>query len=177
MTKENSYGFDGTISQYPYQYTQDISFIRKNIHDHNDDENTNLSFLTDQYKDIFLKIDIEGGEYPWLLHLENSQLENFKQIVIEFHGLTDDGWGATQEVKTRCLEKLSKTHYIVHAHGNNYGISVNYIPDVLELTYVNKKCFDSIPERNEIPFPTLLDFPNDPYQQEISLKVYPFVKA
>jgi hypothetical protein len=27
IVKENSYGFDGTISNYPYEYTQDIQFL------------------------------------------------------------------------------------------------------------------------------------------------------
>jgi uncharacterized Rossmann fold enzyme len=39
----------------------------------------------------------------------------------------------------KCVRKLSKTHYIVHAHGNNNSHVHNNIPDVIELTYVNKK--------------------------------------
>lgn len=59
MNKNDCYGFDGTINNYPYQYTQNIQFIKKNINNFND--NTNMSFLTDKYYNIFLKIDIEGG--------------------------------------------------------------------------------------------------------------------
>ena len=51
-----------------------------------------------------------------------------------------------RKVRTKCLEKLSNTHYIVHAHGNNYGSVVNKIPDVIELTYVNKNCFNLVPK-------------------------------
>ena len=49
MNKTNSFGFDGTIQDYPYRYTNKISFIKKNIHNVNDDSNTNLSFLTEKY--------------------------------------------------------------------------------------------------------------------------------
>ncbi len=171
INKNNSYGFDGTINDYPYQYTQNIQFIKKNINNFNDDYNSNLLYLIDKYNHIFLKMDIEGGEYPWLLQMNESQLNKFKQIIIEFHGITNDGWNCNYNDKVKCLEKLSKTHYIVHAHGNNHGPVVNGIPDVIELTYVNKNYFDSIPELNTQPLPIAnLDFPNN-----INLKDIKFI--
>lgn len=30
----------------------------------------------------------------------------------------------------------------IHAHGNNHGTVVNNIPDVIELTYINKNYFN-----------------------------------
>ncbi len=176
MNQYNSFGFDGTISNYPYEYTNKINFIKKNISSFNDDNNSNLSTLMNTYKNIFLKIDIEGGEYPWLLSVDEQQLNSFKQIVIEFHGITNDGWGSSYGDKIKCLEKLSKTHYIIHAHGNNYGPIVNNIPDVIELTYVNKNYFSSPPEFNTTTLPNPnLDFPNGP-KNDINLNFYPFVK-
>ncbi len=176
MNRDNSFGFDGTISKYPSEYTEKITFLKKNIGDVNNDENTNLDFLIDKYNTIFLKMDIEGGEYPWLLNISESQLQKFKQITIEFHGITDDNWGCTYDNKIKCLEKLSKTHYIIHAHGNNNAHVVKNIPDVIELTYVNKKYFDSIPELNRISLPIdNLDYPNVSRKKDISLNVYPFV--
>jgi hypothetical protein len=178
LNEYNCFGFDGTINNYPYQYTNKISFIKKNINSFNDDNNSNLSFLTNKYNNIFLKMDVEGGEYPWLLQIDETQLDKFKQIVIEFHGITNDGWNCSYADKVRCLKKLSKTHYIVHAHGNNYGPVVNNIPDVIELTYVNKKYFDSVPELNTISLPIAnLDFSNYTPKNDINLNFYPFVKS
>ena len=178
MNEYNSFGFDGTISNYPYNYTKKISFIKKNIHSINDDNNSNLSFLIEKYNNIFLKMDIEGGEYPWLLQIDETQLNKFKQIVIEFHGITNDGWGCNYNDKVKCLEKLSKTHYIVHAHGNNCGPVLNNIPDVIELTYINKKYFNSVPELNTQSLPIAsLDFPNNHNSNDINLKFYPFVNS
>jgi hypothetical protein len=169
------FAFDSTIDDYPYHYTQNIQFIKKNIGKCNDDHNTNLSFLTNQYDNIFLKMDIEGGEYPWLLQLDERQLNKFKQIVIEFHGITNNGWNCNYNDKIKCLKKLSKTHYIVHAHGNNCGQVINNIPDVIELTYVNKKYFNSIPRLNTSPLPiNNLDFPNYIYLSDINLNFPPF---
>ena len=178
MNQNNSFAFDRTIDDYPYHYTQNIQFIKKNINNFNDDNNTNLSFLTDKYNNIFLKIDIEGGEYPWLLQIDETQLNKFKQIVIEFHGITDNGWGCNYNDKVKCLEKISKTHYIVHAHGNNYGSVVNGIPEVIELTYIKKNYFNSVPELNTHSLPIAnLDFSNNTNSEDINLNFYPFFKS
>ena len=178
MNEYNSFGFDGTINSYPYHYTNNISFIKKNIYCFSDNNNSDLSYLINKYNNIFLKMDIEGGEYNWLLSIDESKLSKFKQIVIEFHGITDNSWGCHYDNKIKCLEKLSNTHYIIHAHGNNYGKVVNNIPDVIELTYVNKKYFDSVPELNTQSLPIHdLDFPNNLRANDISLNFYPFKKS
>jgi len=178
MNEDNSFGFDGTIQNYPDGYTKKISFIKKNINKFNDDNNSNLSFFIEKYNNIFLKMDIEGGEYPWLLQIDENQLNKFKQIVIEFHGITNNGWGCNYNDKVKCLEKLSKTHYIVHAHGNNHGPVVHNIPDVIELTYVNKNYFNFVPELNTQSLPIAnLDFSNNTRLNDINLNFYPFVKS
>jgi hypothetical protein len=45
MNEYNSFAFDGTINSYPYNYTNKISFIKKNISYCNNNDNTNLSYL------------------------------------------------------------------------------------------------------------------------------------
>ena len=69
--------------------------------------------LINSKKNIFLKMDIEGGEYPWLHSLSKNQLLKFKQIVIEFHS-------PFLKYRYDTLEKLSQTHFLVDIHGNNY---------------------------------------------------------
>lgn len=176
MNKENCFGFDGTIHDYPYQYTNKISFTRKNIGAVDNNHLCNLSSLMSQYNNIFLKMDIEGGEYEWLKYVSESQLKKFKQIVIEFHGLTNNGWGCSYDEKVQCLSKLNKTHYIIHAHCNNYGPVVHGFPDVLELTYVRKDYFNGVvPELNKVTLPIPgLDFPNNPSVPDIDLNHEPF---
>ena len=176
MKKENNFAFDGTIVDYPYNYTSEITFIKKNINSYDDVHNTNLFFLIEKYNNIFLKMDIEGGEYPWLLSINEEQLNKFKQITIEFHGINDDTWGCSYDNKIKCFEKLANTHYLIHVHGNNYAGVTNNIPDVIELTYVNKNYFDSIPNVNTTALPILnLDFPNSNYVKDYNLNFYPFV--
>jgi hypothetical protein len=178
MNKNNSFGFDGTINDYPYHYTNDITFYKKNINNFNDDKNTDLKFITENYKNIFLKMDIEGGEYPWLLSIDEASLKNFKQIVIEFHSINDDGWGCSYDTKVECFKKLASTHFLIHAHGNNNGKATNGIPDFIELTYLNKNCFVDIPKLNNTPFPiNNLDFPNHPPVKDFIMNSYPFVSS
>jgi len=176
MNEYNSFGFDGTIQNYPYEYTNKISFIKKNIGTVDDDNQTNLSYLISKYDNIFLKMDIEGGEYHWLWTITEEQLKKFKQIVFEFHGINDDSWGIIYQAKVICLEKLKQTHYLIHVHGNNHSGSTNGIPDVVELTYVNKKYFESEPKLNTTPLPIHgLDFPCQMHNQDYDLNIYPFV--
>lgn len=176
MSKNNSFGFDGTIVDYPYDYTKNIDFIKKNINSFNDDNNTDLSLLINNYNNIFLKMDIEGGEYPWLLSMNDQQLNRFKQIVIELHGITDNSYGCNYHDKVKCLEKLANTHYIIHAHGNNNCNVVDNIPPVIELTYVNKNYFNLQPELNKLSLPIFnLDFPNVNDINDINLSFYPFM--
>jgi hypothetical protein len=123
-------------------------------------------------------MDIEGGEYPWLLSIDEVKLNKFKQIVIEFHGITSNGWGCHINNKFECLEKLSKTHYLVHAHGNNHASTKNNIPDVIELTYINKNLFYEklLFNSNELPIERL-DYPNCNRYDDLNLNFYPFVSG
>jgi hypothetical protein len=168
------YGFDGTIEDYPWIYTDKIKFIKKNINGFNDNFNTDLTFLTDKFNSIFLKMDIEGGEYPWILNLSQEQLSKFKQIVIEFHDINDDRLNYKPQDKKQCIEKLNENFYLVHAHGNVYGGTFNGIPNVIELTYVNKNHFKTVPKLNTTPLPIKdLDYSNNG-GQDILLNFYPF---
>ena len=51
------------------------------------------------------------------------------------------------------------------------------IPDVIELTYVNKSYFNDIPAYNSTEFPLKdLDFPNKPSKRDITINHAPFVQ-
>jgi len=148
MDKTNSAAFDGTINDYPYNYTNNIIFYKRNISPYKDNKNANLSWFTDNYNNIFLKMDIESDEYNWLLSLSREQQTKFKQIVIEFHGINDDSWGVKLDSKIECFRKLADTHYAIHIHGNNHGTLTNNIPDTVEVTYIRKDLLENEPILN-----------------------------
>ena len=182
LSESNCFAFDGTIASYPVQYTDKITFFKKNIGgvEVDSDSETNLLFLLNKYSRVFLKMDIEGGEYPWLMRMSVDDLRKIKQLVIEFHGITGHGWGCAYNDKIKCLAKLAETHYIVHAHGNNHSHVSGSIPDVIELTYILKSCWGAgdAPGFNTTPLPIAgLDFPNMRGRYDYDLNVFPFVSG
>ena len=185
LNETNCFAFDGTIQAYPTQYTDKITFIKKNIGGGDGGARgavveTNLLFLLNKYSRVFLKMDIEGGEYPWLMRMTADDLRKIKQLVIEFHGITGVGgtdWGCSFDMKWDCIKKLSETHYFVHAHGNNHSHVVSGIPDVIELTCIEKSYFsEGAPMLNRVPLPIPgLDFANSRGRGDINLNLFPFV--
>lgn len=172
----NAFGFDGTINKIPSNFPPQMTFVNKNIGIGDNEENL-LNYLNN-YNNIFLKMDIEGGEYAWINGIESKYLTGIKQLVIEFHGINDNSWNVNLEIKKKCIEKLNTTHYLVHAHGNNWDkmtiINNKNIPDVIELTFVRK---DQIvnPTLNKEKLPGNLDYPNNPKNIDFDLNFYPFV--
>jgi hypothetical protein len=166
------YAFDGTIESFPNPHPK-IQFINKNISDKNDNTHTNMHQLIKNKKNIFLKMDIEGGEYPWLHSLSTNQLLKFKQIVIEFHE-------PFVKYKYDILDKLSNTHFLVHIHGNNWAPINNKIkledsiivPDIFECTYIRKDNLNL--KLNKVSFPTQIDQRNRPDFDDIELSGFPY---
>jgi len=65
------FAFDGTINNLPKENTN-IIFIKKNIGFENNYKETNLHDIIDNNNNIFVKVDIEGGEIPWIKSLSNK---------------------------------------------------------------------------------------------------------
>jgi hypothetical protein len=122
-------------------------------------------------------MDIEGCEYDWILSLNENKLNKFKQIVMELHGINDDSLGISYNKKIECLKFLSKTHYIIHIHGNNHAGLKNEIPDVIEVTFLRKNLWKNIdPVLNSTPLPIKdLDYPCNPNRPDYILNCCPFL--
>ena len=182
----NKYGtkpgflFDGTIKNIPNNFPSEYYFIYKNISGHNDIHNTDLKDLIKSHKNIFLKMDIEGWEYPFLSNLSSDEIKNIKQITAEFHGIFDNSHGFNYNLKSQVYELLSKTHYLVHVHGNNampvYIINNTIkLPMLLEMTWVRKSDVKDV-KRNTVKFPIEgLDYPNDSSKDDYVIDFEPFV--
>jgi len=178
IPEADCYAFDGTIEDYPWEFTKNIQFFKKNISNRENENVTDLKTIAKKYKNIFLKMDIENSEYCWINSMETELLQNFKQIVIEYHGINSDHRRASHDVKVSCFEKMANTHYIVHAHGNNGGTATVFndiiVPDIMEITYVRKDAFYEKPRLNKTKLPCVLDKPNNPRKPDYNLNFYPF---
>ena len=74
----------------------------------------------------------------------------------------------------KTFKKLSNKFTLIHAHGNNFGLILNNIPDIIELTYINKSYIKTFKLNNEILPIKDLDFPNSRRYHDINLGFYPF---
>ncbi|MBT3514166.1 MAG: hypothetical protein HOB32_05175 [Nitrospina sp.] len=139
----------------------------------------------DSNKSMILKMDVEGAEWDVLLQTPSATLELFEQIVIEIHFLHSvhpnyDGKNLLKPVmekRTAILKKLNSLFYLYHVHAVNwsplYYIDSFRIPNVLELTLVNKKHFEST-GHSETIFPTKFDRPSWENRKDINLHFWPF---
>lgn len=158
--------FDGTCDYTPK--LDNVQFIKKNLGKINDDKISNFESYFDNYNDIFVKLDIEGGENELFESITDDNLKKIKQLVIEFHSARQI------TIPTR----LSKTHWLIHLHGNNCGGVSNIdgidIPNVFECTYIRKDNINDLELNNVIiPHPKL-DQPNKNRRRDITLIGYPF---
>lgn len=103
--------YDGTIRRLPKKNNR-IKFVRRNIGPEETRRTSNLHNILENYKNVFLKMDIEGSEFEWINSLSANHLINIKQLVIEIH------YPFSKE-KWNIFSKLNKTHYLCHIHGNN----------------------------------------------------------
>ena len=149
-----------------------ITFVKKNISNINDENTTNMKEYINQYNDIFLKMDIEGYEFPFLSVLTLEEMKKLKQITLEFHfPSTEQHW--------IILNKITKTHYLIHYHANNnnyvlFNINHNSIPAVFECTYIRKDCLENPPLNKEV-LPTKLDNKNSFNKLDYIIDVPPWV--
>lgn len=169
-----AFAFDGTVER-PHDLPPNMRFVKKNIGVVETRQTTDLKHLLGQFRDIFLKMDIEGHEWTWLACLDATHMASLKQIVIEVHGLGSHKH-VLDEVKCDILKMLSKTHKLVHVHGNNYGKILHSVPTVLELTYVRDDVGVSGLNAQPLPDPSL-DLPNNPKKADVNLNFWPFVTS
>ena len=91
---------------------------------------------------LLLKCDIEGSEWELFSGVGHPELARFDQIIVEFHALSrileDDFY--VKVVKS--LENLSKTHFVVNIHANNFAnitiIGNSPVPEVIEVTWASR---------------------------------------
>ncbi len=127
-------------------------------------------------KDLLLKMDIEGSEWAVLSAASSDTLSRFNLMVIEFHGLDRLGFAGPFSIMNEVLGRILERFDIVNAHPNNYrGESIFFgarVPEVLELTFVNKRLkISGANISRQLRAPNL---PNNPDANEIALDHYWF---
>ena len=114
---------------------------------------------------VFVKMDIEGSEYRVLDDLLRHA-DTIEAIAIEFHDID-----MLVQRFNELTEKIKEKFHIVHIHANNHmGVTPCNFPIALEVSFLNRRNFASIPERSLLEYPVPgLDQPNNPRSPDIKL--------
>jgi hypothetical protein len=125
---------------------------------------------------VILKIAIDGDEWAMLDAADPALLAQCSQILIEYRHLGRLVEEAFSTVAQRVLAKLDRHFFVCHVHGDNSGAMVNcanvVIPDRLDVTYANRRVYESI-DRPEV-FPQDIDMPTDDGRADLFLGSFRF---
>jgi hypothetical protein len=107
--------------------TDKLKIITKNVSAFNTSTSENLQAIISKYKDIFLKMDVGGAEYLWVLTQSQENLSRFKQMVISFHEVNNNPTKARAINKINCFKKILATHNIANIRSHQNKLTITYI--------------------------------------------------
>lgn len=117
--------------------------------------------------DVFLKMDIEGGEFD-VLRSAAPLLDAVHCLTVEFHAL-DNHWQDLRDIAAT----LDGDFLVAHVHGNNYAplIAGTSVPSVLEITWLRRSMTPPDPQPAPGPWPLPgLDRPCNPKAADYPLQ-------
>lgn len=147
-----AYHFLQTIIDFKNFFSSNnVAFHQHFVGPHADFGYVAMSDVLQEKDDVFLKIDIEGGEYRLLDDI--IQYKNILSgVVIEFHD-----FDLHLEKILRFIDLLGMD--IVHFNVNNFGIinDTDTTPTVVEISFTNRS--KSLMEESGRPLPKLINNP------------------
>jgi len=168
---KSSYLFDHTINKLPWEKGL-LKYIPEGL-----GFDINCKDFLEHYRefnlsgDALLKIDIEGNEYSYFENTDLSQISQLTSgLLLEVH------WINNPDILPRfinLMNGLNEYFILNHVHGNNYGSIWDYesytLPNVLELSFVNRKYVSKF-EKSKDSYPIWgLDYPNNISHSDIEL--------
>ncbi|WP_299395902.1 DUF268 domain-containing protein [uncultured Desulfovibrio sp.] len=156
--------FDGTIDDAP-DHHPNLFFFKLNISGKTQppEGTSNISQILSRFghaeeRNIILQMDIEGAEWDVFETITDDQLRRFRQLIVEFHDLTNR---EKLPFYTRIFKKICKTHRVVHFHYNNNGNILGFrdflVSSLFEITFVRRDAGTFTPSADT--FPTAQDAP------------------
>lgn len=137
--------------------------VQKYISLHDTFDEMSINVALDNDNDVFLKCDIEGGEYAILDYLiQNSK--RFTGMVLEFHSVNKP---ENLNDITNFISKIDQK--LLHIHINNWGYyqtNNGNVPDVIELSFTSS----DVEYDKTIRLPNDLDMPNNPNDAEFRIE-------
>ena len=122
-------------------------------------------------RDLLLKIDIDGEEWPTFANFPLDQLKRFRQISCEFHWSSRLKDPEYFSLCMRAITNIRKAFFPAHLHGNNFATFANLmgvpIPEVYEVTFMNSEIYQ--PSGRQRGGPTDIDNANNPDAPDLFL--------
>lgn len=120
---------------------------------------------------VLLKIDTEGAEYEYFLDEDYDFLRRVcSGIILEIHTLQDP---VRRVMAKKILKDLNKSFILTHIHGNVWGGESGFdgfsVPNVMELSFVNRDYVGNRFERDLGEYPTELDYSNNPNMADLKI--------
>lgn len=164
--------FDHTVGKENHMIKENVNFYNEGL-----GFVENCKDVIDHYNDlkiegdIFLKIDIEGAEYDYILQTDVEKIASIANgISLEIHWIDNTD---NRNKFIQVMEKLTPYFTLCHVHGNNWGGLWEYegfqVPKVFELSFINKKLVET-EELDTEKYPIEgLDIPNNPREKDYTL--------
>tara|TARA_B100000965_G_C19540738_1_gene735464 strand:- start:454 stop:1251 length:798 start_codon:yes stop_codon:yes gene_type:complete len=179
--------FKKGINSFLADYSQDVlkipnkfNFEKKNIKSFNSEKSLNINEWIENKRriisneNLIFQIDAEGFEYEIISSILDSNLDQIKILIIEFHDLDYSGNRTLYQIIDSAMSKILKKFDVCHIHANNWKDTVlvnKYeFPSNLEVTFLNKK-FSKYKKKIK-NLPHLLDFKNVINKPDVNLKTY-----
>lgn len=136
------------LKSYQEFFRGKIQHFENRIHNRNDlpcDVTIEQVLGKTESNKIFIKMDIEGGEYraiPSLINHHNRILG----FAIEFHDTEP-----LRSVFKENVERLKSYYTIVHVHANNFGgVASDNLPEALEITFLRNDYVTNAAKRTSL---------------------------
>lgn len=173
--------YDGSVDQLPNPHAR-FNFHKKFIGAQTANNTITLADVLKQNgletnHNLFLKCDIEDAELEMIETTTEHVFGQFTQIVMEYHYFEQMTNQERYSRVSNCWEKLSRTHKVVHVHGNTCGplqiVNGILLPQCLEVTYLRNDRAHLSPYWGI--FPTPIDVSNIPYNEDYFLGSFRFL--
>ena len=137
------------------------NFLKKKLSLKDNDTDISINNWIDNLdKEVILKIDIEGDEYPILANISDENLKKIRILIIELHDLRNLRNNVFFSFFEKIISRFDQYFYSCHLHPNNSSkvkfISNIEIPDMLEITFIKKNRLSRTPTEY-IKLPHALD--------------------
>lgn len=128
------------------------------------------------HNDLLLQMDIEGYEYEVLRSLRKENLDLFRIIVVECHGLHRLDFPYYHSKMRKAFDRLLENHSCVHIHPNNFEglkeMAGTAVPCAAEFTFLRNDRFSKRIPVQTLPHP--LDLQNLPNREPVNLPAFWF---